>query len=195
VAVSRSPSDEELLVRAGRDPDAFEQLYRRHVSRTVAFAVRRCRSAEQVHDLVAATWLEVIEASPRFDPAKGRALPWILGVMANLSNDARRRSARETEALHRLAGQRVLAEDDTTRLEEAIDAARRFEDVLDDVDSIPVHEREALEMVAFGGLTQDDAARALGIAPAAFRMRLTRARRRLQSTAAGRSVTTEVSER
>jgi RNA polymerase sigma-70 factor (ECF subfamily) len=184
VSVKRGPSersDEDLLRLMRHDPEAFEQLYRRHVARTVAFAVRRCHSAEQVHDLVAATWLEVIDASRRFDPARGRALPWILGVMANLSNDRRRRAAREHEALLRLAGQRVISEDDAVRLEEAIDAGRLARSLIEVVESMPVPEREALELVAFGTVTQDEAAAALGIAPAALRMRLSRARRRLRS--------------
>jgi RNA polymerase sigma-70 factor, ECF subfamily len=68
-------SDEELLARAGDDAAAFEALYLRHFDATVAFAVRRCARAEEVHDLVAAVWLDVIRAASRFDPERGRALP------------------------------------------------------------------------------------------------------------------------
>jgi DNA-directed RNA polymerase specialized sigma24 family protein len=163
-------SDEELLCLAARDRDAFEELYRRCVDKTVGFASRRCQTPEQVHDLVAATWLEAIDASVRFDPARGKAVPWLLGVMANLANDRRRRSARGHEALRGLGGLRVLDDDDVLRLEEALDA-------------IPAQDREALELVAFGGLGQEEAASALGVAPATFRMRLARARRRLRATA------------
>lgn len=41
---------------------------------------KRCDSPKQIHDLVAAIWLEVIDASERFDPSRGSAVPWILGV-------------------------------------------------------------------------------------------------------------------
>jgi RNA polymerase sigma-70 factor (ECF subfamily) len=92
-------SDEELPVRAADDPGAFEALYLRHFDATVAFAVRRCVRAEEVHDLVAAVWLEVIRAASRFDPERGRALPWIFGVAANLVADQRRRAARERDRL------------------------------------------------------------------------------------------------
>lgn len=54
-----------------------------------------------------------------------------MGVIANLSNDRRRRHAREHEALRRLTGQRVLTADDAARLEEAIDAMRALKTALD----------------------------------------------------------------
>jgi RNA polymerase sigma-70 factor (ECF subfamily) len=174
-------TDEELLGAVAHDPVALEELYRRCVGRTVAFAVRRCSTPEQVHDLVAAGWLEVIAASPRFDPARGRALPWILGVMANLARDDRRRRAREQEALRRLAGQRQLDADDVSRLSEVIDAERSMDAVREILEVMPGVEREAFELVAFAGVRRDEAAAALGIEPAAFRMRLARARRRLRA--------------
>jgi len=184
VTGSRDPrSDEELLGRVGDDADALEELYRRYVGKTVVFAIRHCATPEQVHDLVAATWIEVIAASSRYDPSRGRAVPWILGVMANLANNERRRRSREREALRRLAGRRVLGADDVTRLEEAIDASRLKGPLLREIEAMPARERQAIELVAFGEVGQEEAAKALGIAPATFRMRLARARRRLRAVA------------
>jgi RNA polymerase sigma-70 factor (ECF subfamily) len=116
---SAEPTDESLLTRAGTDPQAFEVLYRRHFDKTVGFAVRRYSRPDEVHDLVAAIWLDVIKAAPRYDPRRGRALPWILGAAANLVADHRRRIAREQEAIRRLAGLRVLDDDEVARVEEA----------------------------------------------------------------------------
>lgn len=115
-------TDEQLLARAGEDPAAFEEFYRRHVGKVAGFAVRRCSTPGEVPDLVAAVWLEVIESAPLFNPARGRAVPWLLGVAANLMASEARRSRREREAKARLAGRRVLDDDDYTRLEEEIDA-------------------------------------------------------------------------
>ena len=184
VTGGRDPrSNEELLSQVRNDADALEELYCRCVGKTVAFAIRRCGTPEQVHDLVAATWIEVIAASSRYDPSRGRAVPWILGVTANLANNERRRRSREREALRRLAGHRVLGQDDVTRLEEAIDASRLKGPLLREIEAMPALEREAIELVAFGEVGQEDAAKALGIAPATFRMRLARARRRLRAVA------------
>jgi RNA polymerase sigma factor (sigma-70 family) len=157
----------------------MERLYRRHVGATVAFALRRCRTPEEVHDLVAAIWLEVIEAADRFDPDRGRALAWIYGVSANLVADRRRREAREQQALRRLGGRRVLDDDDLERLEAAIDAERMSEPLRGGIEALSHSERVAFELVAIEGLNSRQAARSLGIEPAALRMRLARARRKL----------------
>jgi len=177
-------SDEELLARVGADPRALEELYARHFDKTMAFAVRRCTRPEEVHDLVAAVWLEVIRAAGRFDPARGRAVPWLLGVAAKLVADRRRRAAREREALQRLAGRRVLDDDDFLRLEEAIDASRASKDVLAKLDGLPPGERAALELVALEGMTPAEAAEALGAHAATVRMRIARARRKLRAVVA-----------
>jgi RNA polymerase sigma factor (sigma-70 family) len=177
-------SSEDLLVSVRSDPAALEALYRRHVGATVRFAVRRCGTPEEVHDLVAATWLEVIDASRRFDPRRGKALPWILGVAANLANDARRRAAREHAALQRLNGRRVLEPDDMERLEEAIHAEGLSELTRRGLAAMSPADRELVEFAAFAslvGVSGEEAAAALGLEPAAFRMRLSRARRRLRA--------------
>lgn len=173
-------NDEELLSRASGDPAAFTELYRRHVRKITSFAARRCSTPREVPDLVAAVWLEVIEAAPTFDAGRGRAVPWILGVAANLTASHERRSAREREALQRLGGRRVLDEDDFVRLEEQMDAARGGTNVRRALSHLPPAERALAELVLLDGLSSREAARALGIRTTAARMRLARARTKLR---------------
>lgn len=181
-------SDEELLGAAGRDPRAFEELYRRHVGKVVSFAARRCSSADEIPDLVAAVWLEVILSADRFDRRRGRAVPWLLGIAANLNASEARRRARRQEAARRLAGQRILDEDDHARLERQIEAAAVGPALREGLARLPAGERAVLELVALDGLTPAEAAETLGIRPAAARMRLARARRKLREGLADRSV-------
>jgi RNA polymerase sigma-70 factor (ECF subfamily) len=176
----RRISDEQLLARAGRDRAAFEEFYRRTVARVVAFSARRCRRAEEVPDLVAAIWLEVIASADRFDPRRGRAVPWLLGVAGNVTASDARRRAREREAVARLSGRRVLDEDDVARLERAIDAAAVAPEIRRAIEALPPGERAVLELVVLEDLAPEEAARALGLRPAAARMRLARARRKLR---------------
>ena len=173
-------SDEELLAQAGSQPDALEALYRRHVGKTLAFALRRCSTPEEAHDLVAAVWLDVIDSAARFDPAKGRAVPWLFGIAVNLVADKRRRWAREREALQRLGGHRVLDEDAIERLESALDATSLTPTLLVALENLPTAERVAFELVALEGLSAPEAGEALGLDAAAVRMRLTRARQKLR---------------
>jgi RNA polymerase sigma factor (sigma-70 family) len=176
-----SISDEALLVRAARDPGAFEALYRRHVDAVVRFAARHSTDPEAVVDLASAVWLEVVASLDRFDPRRGRALPWILGIAANLCASERRRRAREREAIRRLAGRRVLDEDDYAKLEREIDAARAAATLHREIGDLPPAERVTAELVLIEGLTPAQVGDALGIPSSAVRMRLTRARRRLRA--------------
>lgn len=178
--VGNEQSDEELIRVALEDPHAFEELYRRHVGKVVSFAARRCASAGEVGDLVAGVWLEVIASADRFDPRRGRAVPWILGIAANLSASETRRRAREQEAGIRLAGRRILDEDDEARLDEQIQAATVGEELRAALGQLVPAERAVVELIVLDGLSPTETAEALGIRAAAVRMRLSRARRKLR---------------
>jgi RNA polymerase sigma-70 factor, ECF subfamily len=174
-------TDGELLVASRAETGAFEELYRRHVETTVRFAARRAERPEDVVDLVAAVWLEVIASLDRYEPHRGDALPWILGIAANLCAVERRRRARERDVIQRLGGRRVLADDDYARLEREIDALAAAPRLRRKLRALPPSERVVAELVFLDELTPARAAAALGIRPSAVRMRLARARRKLRS--------------
>ena len=119
-------TDSELLVAIRLDNTAFEELYRRHSAAVLRFAARRASTPEEVVDLVGAVWLEVIASLDRFDPSRGEALSWMLGIATNLCATERRRLMREREIVQRLGGHRPLDEDDFTRLEHELDAASAY---------------------------------------------------------------------
>jgi len=177
-------TDRELLVASRVDTGAFEELYRRQVGATIRFAARRAERPSDVVDLVAAVWLEVVASLDRYEPHRGDALPWILGIAANLCAVDRRRRAREREVVRRLGGRRALDDDDFERLERAIDAHAVAPALRRGLRELPPAERGVAELVLLEGLTPAQAAEALGIRAAAIRMRLARARRKLRSVAA-----------
>jgi RNA polymerase sigma factor (sigma-70 family) len=152
--------DEELLRRLSSDPAAFELFYRRHVDRVIGFAARS------------------------YDRQRGEPGAWLLGITARLIVNARRRKARESAALARIAGRRLIGPSDIERLEERIDAARSSQAVIAALDRLRPRAREALLLVSEAGLQPAEAARVLGISPAAFRMRLSSARRALDKAVA-----------
>jgi RNA polymerase sigma factor (sigma-70 family) len=78
----------------------------------------------------------------------------------------------------------LLDEDDYARLEARIDASRLRQPLSDALGSLAPTERAILELVDIDGLAPSDAARVLGISPAAARMRLARGRRRLRAALA-----------
>ena len=173
------PTDADLLRRLSGDPAAFEVFYRRHVDRVIGFAARRVLDPADAADLVAATFVTVLTAARSYDPGRGEPGAWLLGITARLIANTRRRAARESAALARIAGRRLIGPSDIERLEERIDAARTSQAVLAALDQLRPPAREALLLVSAGELQPAEAARVLGISPAAFRMRLSAARRAL----------------
>jgi RNA polymerase sigma factor (sigma-70 family) len=177
----RDASERDLMARLGTDPAAFEEFYRRHVDAVTLFAVRRVALPDQAADLVAEVFLEVIESAGRYDPDRGEPIAWVMGIAVNLAAAQRRRRAREASAVAQISGQRLLPPDDYAELEAQIDAARAARVLHEAIARLPEGQRELLALVSIDGLTPVQAARTLGIHPAAGRMRLARARRRVRA--------------
>ena len=178
--MNEDAADAVLLRCVRTDQDALEILYRRYVDRVVSYAARRCDQPADVADLVAATFLAVLESASTYDSARGDALPWILGIAARIQSRKRRRLWREREALARSGGRRALTPDDFAALERAIDASRRHGRVDEEIQRLSPRHREVLLLVGFDGLDHEQAAAVLGLSPGAFRNRLMRARRALR---------------
>jgi RNA polymerase sigma factor (sigma-70 family) len=157
------------------------------VDRVIGFAARRVRDPADAADLVAATFVTVLTAARSYDCGRGEPGAWLLGITARLIANARRRKVRESAALARIAGRRLIDQSDIERLEERIDAARSSQAVLAALDRLRPRAREALLLVSEAGLQPTEAARVLGISPAAFRMRLSSARRALDRAVAAQA--------
>jgi DNA-directed RNA polymerase specialized sigma24 family protein len=122
--IAGEASDGDLLLVAGSDRAAFEELYRRYVRRVSAFAATRCSCAEDVADVVAQTFVRLLGAAERYDPGRAEVAPFVLGIAANVVRDLHRLRGRQRALVSRLAGADLLDADDTARIEAAIDAAR-----------------------------------------------------------------------
>lgn len=169
-------SDAVLLREAGADPEAFSELYSRHVEAVYRWLHQRIDWAAS--DLTAETFARAWLSRQRFrDERDGSALPWLLGIAAKLLADASRHDRIETRARERLGLPLDLATDDGyTEVERRLSprlALRRH------IESLAPHERDALELRVVEELSYDEVASRLAIRPAAARLRVSRALRRL----------------
>jgi RNA polymerase sigma-70 factor (ECF subfamily) len=114
-------------------------------------------------EALAIAWRRLADV-PSDDP-----LPWLYSTARNLLHAERRRVRRDAGEL---TADPVAPPAEPATLDPQLDAALR---------SLSPSDREALLLVAWEDLTPAQAARALGIAPTAFRVRLLRARRRLRA--------------
>lgn len=174
-------SDAELLARLPA-ADALDEFYSRHVDAVFRFAVRRCRSADDVADLVSTVFVELFSAAASYDWRRGDARPWLLGIAARCLADQQRRGQRHLEVAERLAGLPRFSEDEQERVDSMIDAARAAQALEDALAAdLTTSERDLFLLVACDELSVADAARSLGLTPVAGRMRLARARKKLKA--------------
>jgi RNA polymerase sigma-70 factor (ECF subfamily) len=179
MSFARHATDAELLAAVPDDVTAYEEFYRSYVRRVTAFAARRCSCAEDVADVVAVTFVRLLGAARRYDPARGEPAAFVMGITANVIRDQERQDARQQALLSKLSIRERLDDDDVERIDAAICAAQLTGDMRDALSAIPPGERDMLRLVARGH-TQAQAAAQLGISQGAGRVRLTRARRRLR---------------
>lgn len=168
-------TDAELLQDAA-DPAAFSELYRRHVPTVFGWFRRRIDWAAA--DLTAETFAQAWLSRQRFcDQRDGSALPWLLGIAQNVLRESARRDRVETRAREKLGLPLELSvEDGYASVEEQLSPRPSIAELLDE---IPEHERDALELRVVDELPYDDVAARLAIRPAAARLRVSRALRRL----------------
>ncbi|MFC5035039.1 ECF RNA polymerase sigma factor SigK [Streptomyces sp. DSM 41987] len=73
------PSPEDLLTRVGRgDQDAFRQLYPVIAGPALGLARRVVRDEAQAEEVCQEALIAVWRHAPRFDPARGGALTWVM---------------------------------------------------------------------------------------------------------------------
>jgi RNA polymerase sigma factor (sigma-70 family) len=172
----RSETDASLIRAAATDPAAFSELYARHVEAVFRWLHRRLDWAAA--DLTAETFARAWLSRGRFrDERSGSALPWLLGIAANVLADTARRDRIETRARERLGLPTDLASEDgysavDERLSPRLGLGRALGSLSD-------REREALELRVVQELSYPQVAKRLAIRPAAARLRVSRALRRL----------------
>lgn len=169
-------SDTVLLREASRDPAAFAEFYARHVD--AVYSWLRARIEWAASDLTAETFTRAWLSRARFrDERDGLALPWLLGIAANLLADAVRHDRIETRARERLGLPVDLAhEDGYTEVEQRLSPRLALKQHLDE---LAPGERDALELRIVKELSYEEVAERLEIRPAAARLRVSRALRRL----------------
>lgn len=164
---------------AVRDPELFEEFYRRHYDAVTRFIARRVDDPHTVADLTAEVFLAVIDSAHTYRARRGSETAWLYGVARNTVAAERRRSARESRLNHRVAGRRLLDADDIARLEDKLVAENDGRRALAALAGLPDGERALLELIVVDQLTVAEAAKALGIRQVTARVRLHRARKRL----------------
>jgi DNA-directed RNA polymerase specialized sigma24 family protein len=140
----------------------FERIYHGSVSAVTCYFARRCTDPQTVADLTSETIVRAAAGFGGFDPGRGTARVWLLGIAGRVYAQYCARTSNGRDAAARLAGLAELPADEIDELTDRIDAER------------------TLELVDLDGLTPKEAAAALGVPRGVLRVRLSRARARLR---------------
>ena len=151
-------------------PEWFGVMFERHHAQVAAY-VRRRAPESIVEDVVSETFLIAWRASER---VRGDPLPWLYGVARRVLANQLRGQRRRLGLVSRLRRERSPSDPEPLPgVSERIRAALL---------ALSERDREAVLLVAWEGLTPNQAAAAVGCTAGTFRARLYRARRQLART-------------
>jgi RNA polymerase sigma factor (sigma-70 family) len=179
-AALASQQDDVLLRQFAQEQDAsaFAGLLQRHGPMVLAVCQRLLSSAQDAEDAFQATFIVLTRRAGQLrDPA--RLAPWLYGDALRVA-----RKMRQRRPMARLP-------EDLADMAHPVD--REGESVLDEeLSRLPSRYRDPLVLCCLEGLTRDEAAQRLGLAPGALKGLLERGRDRLRQRLLRREILTIV---
>lgn len=154
-----------------RDQDAFLSLYRRHAGRVNGFVLRLLGSADDAEEVVEEVFMQVWQQAARYQPGRSAPLAWIFMIARSRSIDRLRRRQRQQRPL----SWTPEAAPDPQEVAWSHLAANSMRAALE---RLPAEQREAVDACYYMGLSQSEAAEALGLPLGTLK---TRARAALKS--------------
>ena len=145
-----------------QDEAAFGALYEACVGRVYSLALRITRNAAQAEEVTEDTFWQTWREAPRFDPARGTALAWLLTIARSRALDCLR--ARDPAEL--VDDVETLQETQTGHADNPLDllgatqADQALHRALGQLDSQP---RQLIALAFFKGLTHDEIAAQTGM--------------------------------
>lgn len=154
----RFKNDGDLARRLkARDARAMRELYDRYGRLAYSLILRIVRNSAATEDLVQETFLRVWNRMQEFDPERGTLGPWVLTVAHNRAIDYLRSADGKMSAgaieLERLEHPSQFCDFEDRTL--SLDRARRLKDAFE---KLTPHQKTAVELAYFEGLTQTEMA-------------------------------------
>ncbi len=177
-------SDETLLLQriAQRDRAAFSQLYDRYAGVLYSTVLRILNSPEEANDVLQEAFLQMWDKAGSYDPSLGKPFNWALTLTRNKAIDRLRALKRrynfveefnqemeETLVNFPASSQEVFTQDQAILVRAALT-------------TLPLEQRQAIEMAYLGGLTQTEIAASLNQPLGTIKARIRRGMLRLRET-------------
>jgi RNA polymerase sigma factor (sigma-70 family) len=174
-------ADDAAVIQLSRhDPEHFTVLFRRHAPHIQRYVVRRL-GQDAADDIVAETFLLAFRQRESYDQTRADARPWLYGIATNLIGRHRRAETRLYRALAR-TGADPVTEPFTDRVDDRVSASTASRRLAVGLARLSEELRDTLLLVAWGDLSYEEAATALGVPVGTVRSRVSRARSKLRRT-------------
>jgi RNA polymerase sigma-70 factor (ECF subfamily) len=161
MTTAEAATDAQLMARvAAGDAAAFEVIYDRY--RVPAYSLARRIAGTAAEDGMQDAFISLWRTAARFDPERGNLRSWVLTLVRNGCIDALRRHRT------RAAGQAWPAEvleqlPAPERTEEQVLAREGNREARQLLAGLPAEQRQVIELAYFGGFTQQEIARGMGV--------------------------------
>jgi RNA polymerase sigma factor (sigma-70 family) len=178
-AEAATDADDAAVIQLSRhEPEYFTQLFRRHAPYIQRYVVRRL-GQDAADDIVAETFLLAFRQRDSYDQTRRDARPWLYGIATNLIGHHRRAEIRLYRALAR-TGADPVTESFTDRIDDRVSASTASRRLAAALARLSAELRDTLLLVAWGDLSYEETATALGVPVGTVRSRISRARSALR---------------
>lgn len=181
-------TDSEIVRRSRQEAAAFGELFERHARAVVGFASRRV-GADVAEDVLSETFLVAFRRRASFDLRVDSARPWLLGIATRIIHRHRASEAKQLRSLLAQPPERARP-DDSDGLSDRLDASASLRELAPRVAALAKKDRDTLFLFAWGDLSYDETAQALGVPVGTVKSRLNRVRRLLAPARAGNKTST-----
>ena len=193
VTLTPVESDATVIRASWEDSDRFGGLYDRYADQLYRYAYQRI-GAPAAEDVVAETFLTAFRRRTSYDLNRPDARPWLFGILTRVLADHRRGQRAHLRALARSAPPASADDGPADRVAARVTADRARGPLLAALATLAPGDRDALLLVAWGGLSYEEVAAALAIPPGTVASRLNRARRKVRNALGGTDPTAEIEE-
>ena len=178
--------DVQLLRRVSqRDREAFSQLYDRYSGILYSTVFRVLNHPDEASDVLQDVFVQIWDKAATYDPALGKPFSWALTMARNKSIDRlralKRRYSFIEEVTHEMAEEAhaPLSGPDEVFTHEQAAVIRSA------VATLPLEQRQAIEMAFLGGLTQNEIAASLNQPLGTIKARIRRGMLKLRDSLKG----------
>ncbi len=147
------------LIALNRDKEAFEQLFIYFAPRVKAVLMKQSSDANTAEDLMQETMLTVWNKADKFSKYRGSVSAWIFTIARNKRIDGYRKQGTK----HYLDIEDIELTDDTMGSEEILISNERDKMVTDISNTLPIEQKEIIEMSFVKELSQTEISKKLGI--------------------------------